>query len=262
VGSDAVVRWRTEDEGDGVGVVEIANPPMNALSRAVAEGLTRVLDELEGGARPDVRALVVVGEGRAFSAGAEIAELADLADPERADAQVRRMHALFARLEALGLPTIAALDGPAVGGGLELALACDLRVAVARARLGLPEVTLGLIAGAGGTQRLPAVIGPAAARELVLTGRLVGAVEARALGLVHRVVDDGTARDAAIAWAAELAALPARALAAAKVALAAAGTDGGYDVEREAFGTAARTADAAEGIAAFLEKRPATFTHR
>ena len=156
-----------------------------------------------------------------------------------------------------------AIDGPALGGGAELALACDLRVAASDAVVGLPEILLGIIPAGGGTQRLVRTVGRATATDLILTGRKVSAGESLELGLVNRVSPpDSTAENEALLWAGTLAARPAMAVAAAKRALAAAGQPGGFDVEREAFMRLAESRDAAEGIAAFLERRAPSYEHR
>lgn len=246
---------------DGVAVVVLDNPPMNALSFAAQTQLDEVLGELERSA--DVRAVVVTGAtARAFSAGAEISELPLLREPGQAERVVARLHAIFDRLERLPQPTIAAIDGAAVGGGAELALACTFRVAGEKARFGLPEVSLGVIPGGGGTQRLPGVVGRARALDLVLNARVIGADEAHALGLVHRLAPAGEARSAAASWAAELAARPRTAVQAAKRALLAAGRPDGFEVERSSFAEAAVSEDMREGVSAFLDKRTPVFRHR
>ncbi|MDP1794248.1 MAG: enoyl-CoA hydratase-related protein [Acidimicrobiales bacterium] len=248
-------------EADGTALLLIDNPPMNALSFALQAELDDMLGELER--RNDVRAVVVAGaDDRVFSAGAEITELDRLRDPDEAARIVARLHRIFARLEHLPQPTVAAIEGAAVGGGTELALACTFRVAGATARLGLPEVRLGLIPGGGGTQRLARLVGLAAALDLILGGRTLGAEDARAAGLVHRVADAGGARAAALEMAASLAALPRVAVQAAKRAVLAQGTDDGYAAELVAFVAAASSADMPEGVDAFLAKRLPRFTHR
>jgi enoyl-CoA hydratase len=258
--ADGVPLVRLDDVTDGVATIVLDNPPMNALSFAAQEQLDEILRDVEQ--RDDVRAVVVTGAGRVFSAGAEIGELEDLRRPGESRRIVARLHAILDRLEHLPQPSIAAIDGAAVGGGTELALACTFRVAGQSAKLGLPEVGLGVVPGGGGPQRLPALVGAAVALELILTGRLVAADEARDIGLVHRVVEKRGARAAASAWARELAARPKVAVQAAKRAVLAAGTDDGYAAEVDAFAAVAASADMLEGVNAFLEKRPPAFSHR
>lgn len=246
---------------DGVAQVKLCNPPMNALSVGLLSQLHQIVEGLEDA--EDIRAVVVSGEGPAFSAGAEIGELRDVLDPVAAEDRIRGVHELFERWEGLDQVTIAAIDGPALGGGAELALACDLRVAASDAVVGLPEILLGIIPAGGGTQRLVRTVGRATATDLILTGRKVSAGESLELGLVNRVSPpDSTAENEALLWAGTLAARPAMAVAAAKRALAAAGQPGGFDVEREAFMRLAESRDAAEGIAAFLERRAPSYEHR
>jgi enoyl-CoA hydratase len=184
----------------------LANPPLNLVTRELLEELGAALDTLEGAAPGDVRVLVVTGEGdRAFSAGSHVGEFESQRGPNG-----RERHALESgtadRLARLPMPTIAAIEGNALGGGLELALCCDIRVASESSRLGLPEVRLAVTPGAGGTQRLPRVVGPARAKELILTGRVLTAEEAERIGLVSRVVPTGQALAAADEIAAEIAA--------------------------------------------------------
>jgi enoyl-CoA hydratase len=169
----------------------LVNPPLNLVTRGLLDELNEALAMLEAAEPGDVRAVVVTGAGeRAFSAGSHVGEFEAQRGPggrERLELEERTS----TRLAALPMPTIAAIEGNALGGGLELALACDLRVACSRARLGLPEVRLAVIPGAGGTQRLPRVVGLARAKELILTGRVLDADEAARIGLVHEVVPAG-----------------------------------------------------------------------
>ena len=243
--------------------VIILNRPrvLNALS---FDGLGRLEAALDQVARSEHRALVVTGAGdRAFCAGADVEELRGRTPMEcRRDS--RRGQAVFQRLENLPLPSVAAINGWALGGGLELAMACTFRVAHRRARLGMPEIRLALIPGYGGTQRLPRLIGQARARQLILTGQPVDADRAEVIGLVDRVV----ARDvvgAALSFAAVLTVLSLPALARAREALRRAGEVplmDGLAAEAELGALAFSLHDASEGIAAFQEKRPARFRDR
>jgi enoyl-CoA hydratase len=216
-------------------------------------------------ADPALRVLIVTGAGtKAFVAGADISEFEGLT-PAEAASYARVGQAVFDRLESLPVPTIAAINGYALGGGCELALACTFRLVADTARLGLPETSLGLIPGFGGTQRLARAIGRQQALELILTGRQVDADEAVRLGLALRAVPAATLMDAAQALAAQLAARAPVALRYAREAMAG-GLDrplaDGLAAEARLFGLAAATADMREGVRAFLEKRQAVFTGR
>jgi enoyl-CoA hydratase/carnithine racemase len=235
---------------DGVAVVRLDNPKVNALS-------TAVLAQLEAAARAltddPPGSVVVTGGDRLFAAGADISEFGG---PEEA----RTIGAAFTRaLDAVaGIPrcVIAAISGFALGGGCELALACDLRIASERAKLGQPEILLGIIPGGGGTQRLARLVGPSRAKDLILTGRQVGAEEALRIGLVDEVVAPDDLHDRALVRAAELAAGPAVAQAAAKRAIDE-GLQGplsaGIQLEQELFVEVFASEDARTGVASFLE---------
>jgi enoyl-CoA hydratase/carnithine racemase len=238
--------------------LELVNPPLNLTSRALLEELDEALGTLAASQPGDVRAVVVTGSGdRAFSAGSDVGEF----EAQRGSAGRERMaldERVSSRLAGLPMPTIAAIEGNALGGGLELALCCDLRVASARARLGLPEVRLAVTPGSGGTQRLPRVVGAARAKELILTGRVISAEEAERIGLVNQVVPAGEARMAADALAEEIAARGPLAVREAKALI-----DGALELDLEA-GLAAEldaserifaTEDMVEGARAFFEKR-------
>ncbi len=242
---------------DGVATLTLDRPvALNALDAATLRALRAAFRELDDD--PGLRALVLTGAGeRAFSAGADIAAMAAMA-PEEGAAFSRLGHEAMAAVEALAVPVIGALNGVALGGGLELALACDLLVAAERARLGQPEINLGLIPGFGGTQRLVRRIGQTRARELIYLGHMVAAEEALRLGLVNRVVPHERLAEEAAKLAAELAAKAPVALAQAKRATAIAADadlETGCRFEVEAFGVTFATGDRVEGLKAFLEKR-------
>ncbi|WP_375457877.1 enoyl-CoA hydratase/isomerase family protein [uncultured Enterovirga sp.] len=231
---------------------------LNALSFAILDEIGAALDEV---ARSDARALVVTGAGpKAFCAGADIKELRgrDLVAQKRG---AELGQAVFAKLDALPIPSVAAINGFAFGGGLELALACTFRIATPNARMGLPEIKLGLIPGYGGTQRLPRVIGEARALELIMSGRNVAADEAERIGLVSRVVTGGPVEEA-IAFARLFTpySLPVLGFARDAVRRAASlSLSEGLKAEAELSTLAYRTADAEEGMAAFSEKRKPEF---
>ncbi len=246
-----------------VGAVEVLtlNRPekRNALSTPLREALIGALDAIAQDAA--VRVVVITGAGdKAFVAGADITEFAgrDVA-AQAAVMQGRRVYDVVAAVER---PVIAAINGVCLGGGLELALACDIRIASSSARFGQPEVNLGLIPGGGATQRLPRVIGLGSALRLLLTGDLVDAAEAHRIGLIEEITDPGECLPRALALAERIALNSPVAVSAAKrVATAALGLPlaAGLDLERAAFLACFAAADRAEGIAAFLEKRPPSF---
>src|SRR6266446_6720988 len=183
---------------DGIGVITIDNPPVNALSPGVPEGIVAAVDK--GNADPAVKAMVLIGAGRSFIAGADIRQFGR---PSAAPATGRRSYDV---LDDSAKPVVAAIHGYALGGGLEMALACHYRVAVPSAKVGLPEVQIGILPGAGGTQRLPRLVGPKAAMELITSGRHVPAEEAHKLGIIDEIVPEGTdLRAAAIAFARRIA---------------------------------------------------------
>ena len=248
--------------GAGVATVTVDKPPVNAMGRDVLAGLGDAAGRV--GPAPEVRAVVLTGTGpAAFMAGADISEFQALrAEPGAMDQHSQLARAVFDAWQALPQPVIAAVQASAVGGGLEIALLCDLIVADPAARFGLPEVKLGLIPGGGGTQRLPARIGIAAAKELLFTGSLIDAARAQALGLVNQVSEPGGALAAAQAMAGRIAALPRVAVTSAKRAVNGAVPAAALDREREIFLEAFASEDFTEGFAAFLDKRKPVFTHR
>jgi enoyl-CoA hydratase len=251
------------DRHGRVAVLTLTRPErLNAIGTPTVQALAAALNEL--GADEQVGALVVTGQGKAFSAGADIAEFSAFHRPAEFADFIHRFTDTYAELQQLAKPSVAAINGVAFGGGLELALACDLRIAASSARLGVPEIKLGLLPGAGGTARLTRMLPPAVAKQLLLTGEPLTATDAYRLGLVNEVVPDGSAVDRAVQLASGLAALPAQALAAAKRLV-----DEGVDMplaaavtfERETVSMLFGTDDRAEGVAAFLGKRAPAFRH-
>ncbi len=246
------------ESSDGIAVVTIHRPEArNAINLEVVNEMHAVLSGLADDAR--TRVLILTGSGRmAFASGADIRELRDR---RAADALRGINSSLFMTIERFPLPTIAAVSGYALGGGCELALACDLRIAGESARFGQPEVGLGIIPAAGGTYRLPRIVGAGRARELILTGRIIDADEALAIGLVNRLVPDERVLQEARATALVMARKGPLALRAAKMALAASayGPDAGHVAERLAQAILFESADKREGMTAFLEGRPPRF---
>jgi enoyl-CoA hydratase len=246
---------------DGVALIRLDRPKANALSMAVLEQLEAAVRDLS--ANPP-GAVVVWGAERIFAAGADIAEFGG---PDRAAEFGRQFRAAFDGLAALPRATIAAVNGFALGGGCELALACDLRVIADNAKFGQPEILLGIIPGAGGTQRLARLVGPARAKDLIFTGRQVDADEAMRIGVADRVVPAGDVLDTALALASDLAAGAVLAQGLAKRAIDE-GFGGtlaeGLDLEAELFVRVFETEDAKTGVASFLKEGPgkARFTGR
>jgi enoyl-CoA hydratase len=252
-------------EVDGrVATLRLDRPPVNALNDQLRSELAELARE--AAERDDIRAVVVYGGPKNFAAGADIDELAGLTIASLAG-QIERLQSSLGAISQIGKPTIAAITGYALGGGLEIALACDFRIASERAKLGLPEIQLGLIPGGGGTQRLARLVGPSVAKRLLFTGAHVPAQQALETGLVDEVVADDRVLARAQELAAEFARGPALALRAAKLAVDE-GVDlplaSGLAVERAQFLSLFGTEDRLVGIASFQEKGPgkAEFTGR
>ncbi len=251
--------WRPQD---GIGTIRLERPPMNALNAQVQEELREAA--LAATSSHDIRAVVVYGGEKVFAAGADIKEMAQISYVDMA-ARAGALSSSFDAIARIPKPVVAAITGYALGGGCELALACDWRVAAQDAKLGQPEITLGVIPGAGGTQRLARLIGPARAKDLIMSGRFVGAEEAAAIGLVDKVVPAEEVYEAAVAMVRPYTIGPAQALRAAKLAV-----DGGLQLdlasglswESHLFASLFATDDRREGMAAFIEKRKPDFSGR
>jgi len=246
---------------DFVATVTISRPEaLNALNSAVLADLDAVLDSI----RPDeVRVVLLTGAGdKAFVAGADIAEMATMT-PREGEAFGRRGNAIFRKLECLPMPTIAVVNGFALGGGCELAMSCDIRLASAKAMFGQPEVGLGITPGFGGTQRLARIVGIGLAKEMIFGGRNIDAARALAIGLVNAVYEPEELMPAAAKMAAGIAAKAPVAVRAAKAAIGLGiqtDIDSGIALEAVYFGSCFGTEDQQEGMAAFVEKRkPAAF---
>ncbi|HLW60883.1 MAG TPA: enoyl-CoA hydratase-related protein [bacterium] len=244
-----------------IGIVVLNRPKvLNALNRALMGELAAALEAFDRDGA--VRCVVLTGNDRAFAAGADVREFAEATSVEMA----RSYRFLeWDRIRRIGTPIIAAVSGYALGGGCELAMACDIIIASESARFGQPEIRLGLIPGAGGTQRLTRALGKSRAMELILTGQMLSAQEACALGLVSRVVPVEVVLDEAKRLAAEVAAQPPVAVRMAKESVNQAFETtlaGGLEFERKCFHLLFGSEDKREGIRAFLDKRPPTFTGR
>ena len=249
---------------DGIGTIRLDRPPVNALNDQVRDELAAAASSASASA--EVRAVILYGGEKVFAAGADIKQMADADYAAMAD-RAGRLQAALSLVAGIGKPVVAAITGYALGGGLELALAADFRVAGETARLGQPEILLGVIPGAGGTQRLPRLIGPARAKDIVYTGRFVPAAEAHEIGLVDKVVPDAEVYQAACELVARYATGPAVALRAAKQAIDAGlevDLDSGLEIERLHFAALFATEDQCTGMRSFVENGPgkATFAGR
>ena len=247
---------------DGIGTIRLDRPPMNALNIQVQEELRAAANEVA--ADPQIRAVVVYGGEKVFAAGADIKEMAEMSYVDMA-ARAAEISSAIGAIARIPKPVVAAITGYALGGGCELALACDWRVVAEDAKLGQPEIKLGIIPGAGGTQRLARLIGPARAKDLIMSGRMVDAAEALRIGLADRVVPAAQVYEEAVALVRPYVNGPAQALRAAKLAI-----DGGLEMdlasglawESQLFASLFATEDRREGMAAFVEKRKPNFSGR
>lgn len=246
----------TLDVADGIGTIRLDRPPMNALNRQVQE-------EIRDAARaatvdPSVKAVIVYGGEKVFAAGADIKEMLELS-PAQMAAIIGDLQSALGALAGIPKPVVAAITGYALGGGLEVALGADRRIAGDNVKLGTPEILLGIIPGGGGTQRLARLIGPSRAKDLVFTGRFVGAEEALRIGLVDEVVAPDEVYNAARAWASQFTGAASRAIAAAKAAV-----DQGLDtdlntglkIEAQQFAALFATADRTIGMESFIADGP------
>lgn len=241
---------------EGVGTLRLERPPMNALDKEIQDQLRELAEE--AAAREDVRAVVLHGGPKVFAAGADIKEMQTM-DYSAMVVRSKGLQDSFAAVARIPKPVVAAVNGYALGGGCELALCADIRIAGEKARFGQPEIQLGIIPGAGGTQRLPRLVGPAKAKDMIFTGRHVTSDEALRIGLVDRVVADEEVYEQAREWAGQLAKGPSIALRAAKEAVdTGLETDltTGLAVERTWFAGLFATEDRETGMRSFVEEGP------
>jgi enoyl-CoA hydratase/carnithine racemase len=249
---------------DGVATIRLDRPKMNALDVQMQEEIRAAAHEAAD--RDDVRAVVLYGGEKVFAAGADVKEMATMSYTD----MVKRsggLQSAFTAVAKIPKPVVAAVTGYALGGGCELALCADIRIAADDAQLGQPEILLGIIPGAGGTQRLTRLVGPAKAKDIIFTGRFVGAEEALAIGMVDRVVPAAEVYETAVAWAARFSNGPAYALRAAKDAIdrgVEVDLDTGLEIERQQFAALFATEDRSIGMTSFVEQGPgkATFEGR
>ncbi|MFC4768992.1 enoyl-CoA hydratase [Effusibacillus consociatus] len=252
------------EKADGIAIVTIDNPPMNVLSNQVVTELGEIFTSIAED--PEVIVTILTGSGnRAFMAGADIKEFPQLIENQDKKATVMKTHHVLNQIDFLSKPTIAVLNGITFGGGCELALTCDLRIAETHAQIGLPEIKLGLFPGGGGTQRLPRLIGKAKAKELMFTGEPISAEEGARIGLVNQVVPSGEGLEAARKLAQKIAGYSLQALSRIKRAVDE-GAELAFEsaVEREAdlFVEVFETEDVKEGVQGFIEKRVPKFKHK
>jgi enoyl-CoA hydratase/carnithine racemase len=250
------VRLETSEDAPGVGTIRLDRPKMNALNKQVQEEIRAAA--AEASERDDVKAVVVWGGERVFAAGADIKEMAEMSYTD----MVQRSGALtsaFSAVARIPKPVVAAVNGYALGGGCELALCADIRIAAEDATLGQPEILLGIIPGAGGTQRLSRLVGPSRAKDIIFTGRFVPAAEALAIGLVDKVVPADQVYAEALAWAGRFAGAATYALRAAKDAIdrgLEVDLETGLEIERQQFAALFATRDRSIGMESFVENGP------
>lgn len=248
------------DATDKIGTIALNNPPGNSLKMPLLQELDKCLDEMYSNA--DVKVLIITGEGKTFASGADIEEISKLTSKDQAKAMSGFGQKVFLKLENGPKPVIAAINGFCLGGGLELAMSCHMRIASDRAMMGLPEITLGIIPGFGGTQRLPRIVGMAKATQLILSGEPVRSDEALTIGLVQMVVGKDTLLDDAKKFAAKLTSKSGLAM---HMALKSIGQGASLDMEKamdcesSMFSELYGSHDMKEGVSAFLEKRKPAF---
>jgi len=246
-----------------VATLTLSNPPRNVLTFDLIAEIDRVIDSVAGDAA--VKAVVLTGSGPVFIAGADIKAIGAIASAQKGEVLARTGQVLFDKIEQMKKPVIAAINGFCLGGGMELAMACHIRIAGDRARMGQPEINLGIIPGFGGTQRLPRLAGQAKAIELILTGDMINAEEAKRIGLVNKVVSSGDLLKQAQGLAKKIASKGLKAIEAALRAIQEGMNEPlsmGLRREAQLFGEICETADMKEGVSAFLEKRQPKFQDR
>lgn len=248
---------------EGSATITLNNPPANALSRAVLNEIKSALEEAEKDAK--IKAIILTGTGVFFAAGADIKEISNLKTAQDAENAASEGQALLNKIEHLSIPVIAAINGFCLGGGNEIAMACHIRFASDRAKFGQPEINLGIIPGFGGTQRLPRIVGAPLAFEMLLTGDMISAQEAKAIGLINKIVPEAELMKQAKGLAKKIASKGKLAIGyimeAAREGLKKPLLDG-LKLEASLFGKVCQTQDMKEGLSAFLEKRQPKFTDK
>lgn len=252
------------DKKDGIATMTVDAPPLNVLSQQVFKEIGDAFAELEEDQEVVTVVLTTAGD-KAFAAGADIKEFPGMIDNPDMKASVMAGHDILNRIDAFPKPTIVVLDGLTLGGGCELALAFDIRIAEEQATIGLPEIKLGIFPGGGGTQRLPRLVGTAKAKEMMYTGEAVSAKEAKRIGLVNQVTREGEGRAAAINMAGKISGYSLEPLSRIKKAVnqgVERGQNDGIELEADLFQEVFQTEDVKEGLNAFMEKRKPHFSHR
>lgn len=246
---------------DGIGIISINNPPVNALSSAVFMDVYNAVKEFKATAR----VIILTGEGQNFAAGADVKEIVKIETAEQGEEMCVKAHAISDEIWKSDIPVIAAINGYCLGGGCELVMCCHIRIATDKARFAQPEIKIGIIPGLGGTQRLPRYIGAPKAIEMLLTGDMISAAEAKALGLVNLVVPEPELRRQAVGLAKKIAVHSKIAVAEILRAVREGveqPLDAAMKMEAKAFGRMMPTADKKEGVQAFIDKRAPKFTDR
>ena len=254
--------WVRLEVSEGIATIRLDRPPLNALNVAMQARIGAAA--LEVAERPDIRAVVLYGGEKAFAAGADIKEMNAMSYTDMVE-QSARLQSAFTAVARIPKPVVAAITGYALGGGCELALCADVRVAAEDATVGQPEITLGIIPGAGGTQRLSRLVGPSRAKDIIFTGRFVPAREALSIGMVDRLTPSADVYATAMAWAGQFAEGPAYALRAAKEAIDTGlevDLSSGLEMERTKFAALFATEDRASGMASFVDHGPGKATFR
>lgn len=246
---------------DGIGIVTLDNPPMNTLSDAMRSNITSLFDELKL-KKEEIRVLIITGAGKAFVAGANIKEFPFLTQ-ESARARLQKSKEMWSRFEQFEMPMICAINGYCFGGGLEIAMICDIRIASENAELGQLEINVGVIPGAGGTQRLPRLVGEGIAKEMVFTGKRITAIEAQRIGLVNKVVSPEKLLEEAMDMARLICTKPPLSLRALKEVMnrgLSMPLSQALQLEVDFWCYLCGTEDQKEGARAFLEKRTPVYT--
>lgn len=246
---------------DGVATIVVNHPPVNSLSTPVIRDLQGILNEIK--ADLSIKAAIITGAGMFFIAGADIKEISEIKDSKNGADLARQGERFFREIELMNIPFIAAINGMCLGGGTELAMSCHMRIASDRAKIGQPEINLGILPGFGGTQRLPRLVGMGKALEMILSGEPITAAEAKAVGLVNRVVPEAEVMKQAKGLAQRIASKSRQAITRSMQAVRdglAVGIEDGLLLENRLFGELCETADMREGVTAFLEKRQPKFT--
>jgi enoyl-CoA hydratase len=246
---------------DGVATIVVNHPPVNSLSTPVIRDLQGIHNEIK--AELSIKAAIITGAGMFFIAGADIKEISEIKDAKNGAGLARQGERFFREIELMNIPFIAAINGMCLGGGTELAMACHMRIASDRAKIGQPEINLGILPGFGGTQRLPRLVGMGKALEMILSGEPITAAEAKAVGLVNRVVPEAEVMKQAKGLAQRIASKSRQAITRSMQAVRdglAVGIEEGLLLENRLFGELCETADMREGVGAFLEKRQPKFT--